>query len=103
MKFQARLYAGVDKEALEEGVNTMLKVAIDILARKKSKMDGGGEERADKQDDGQRKRCLEKKAVVLLHGRSDQTLLGSAPGSSGFLLHWWSSAFQFSWVLVDGG
>lgn len=38
MKFWAGLYAEMDMKEMEEGVNTMLKVAMDILATKESKV-----------------------------------------------------------------
>jgi len=38
MKFWTGLFAEMDNEALENGVNTMLKVAMEILASKRSKM-----------------------------------------------------------------
>ena len=42
----------LDKEALEEGVNVMLKVVIDILASKKTKLSGKGNDVQENQDGG---------------------------------------------------
>jgi len=53
MKFWAGLYAEVDKKALEEGASLMLKLAVDILATKKPKMETKGEEAQDYQDGDQ--------------------------------------------------
>jgi hypothetical protein len=46
----------LDKEALEEGVNVMLKVAMDILAAKKIKLSGTGDEPQDNRNGGQHKK-----------------------------------------------
>lgn len=54
MKFWAGLYADLDKEALEDGVNTMLKVAYDTLTKKKSKVDPDEEDLEEKQGGGRR-------------------------------------------------
>jgi hypothetical protein len=56
MKFWAGLYPELDKEALEEGVNVMLKVAMDILAAKKIKLSGTGDEPQDNRNGGQHKK-----------------------------------------------
>jgi hypothetical protein len=53
MNFWAGLYPELDREALEEGVNMMLKVAIDILAAKKIKMSGADEDPQDNHNGGQ--------------------------------------------------
>jgi hypothetical protein len=52
MKLWACLYPELDKEALEEGVNVMLKVVIDILASKKTKLSGKGNDVQENQDGG---------------------------------------------------
>lgn len=39
IKFWAGLYAGMDRETLEAGVDSMLKLAMDILANKKTKVE----------------------------------------------------------------
>jgi hypothetical protein len=56
MKFLARLYPELDREALEEGVNVMLKVSLDILATKKIKKSGTDEDPQDNHNDGQHKK-----------------------------------------------
>jgi hypothetical protein len=53
MNFWTGLYPELDREALEEGVNMMLKVAIDILATKKIKMSGADEDPQDNHNGGQ--------------------------------------------------
>jgi len=53
MKFWAGLYAEVDKEAMEEGANLMLKLALDILAAKKPKLETKGNEIQEYQDGDQ--------------------------------------------------
>jgi hypothetical protein len=49
------LYPELDKEALE-GVNLMLKVAMDILAAKKIKLSSIGDEPQDNRNGGQQKK-----------------------------------------------
>jgi hypothetical protein len=49
--------AELDRETLEAEVNTMLKVALDILASKRSKLVDRFEENDDTQDDGQQVLC----------------------------------------------
>jgi hypothetical protein len=39
MRFWAGLYAVLDREALEEGANTMLRIAIDLLNKKPRRED----------------------------------------------------------------
>lgn len=56
MKFWAGMYLELDKKALEDGVNMMLKVAMDILAAKKIKLSGTDDELQDNQDGGQHKK-----------------------------------------------
>ena len=53
MKLCAGLYSEMDKQALKEGVNTMLKFAMDIPASKQSKLSVKDEDLQDKQDGGQ--------------------------------------------------
>jgi hypothetical protein len=52
MKFWAGLYPELDKKELEKGVDLMLKVAMNILASKKSKSSAEDEEMQDNQDGG---------------------------------------------------
>ena len=39
MSYWAGLYAGMDREALEEGINTMLRIATGLLNKKQRKGD----------------------------------------------------------------
>jgi hypothetical protein len=56
MKFWAGLYLELDRGALEEGVNVMLKAAIDILAAKKIKISCADEDPQDNHNGGQHKK-----------------------------------------------
>jgi hypothetical protein len=44
MKYWTGLHGELDREALEAGVNTMLQVAMDTLASKRSKLAVGSKE-----------------------------------------------------------
>lgn len=68
-----RSTCGDGLETLEAGVNTLLKVAMDILAAKWSKLMVRFEEIKDIQDDGQRKK-VKRFLVIMSFGRGDSSL-----------------------------
>lgn len=47
MKYWTGLFADINREELEDGVNTMLKVALDILVAKSGKQSTRGTSRSD--------------------------------------------------------
>lgn len=57
MKYWTGLHGELDREALEAGVNTMLQVAMDTLASKRSKLAVGSKENGGGQDDEHHKKC----------------------------------------------